>query len=590
MNSVNPGPPHDPTELRARSDLFAQAQERPPGERAAFLAQACPEDEAVRQEVVSLLQAHGAASDFLGAPVFADGMAVLHAADPEGKLRPGDELGDCRVVSLLGEGGMGEVYLAQDTRLERPVAVKLLKRRLDDASLARRFRHERRVLAALTHPNIARLYGGGVTPEGRSYLVMEYVEGERLDKFCESRRLGLAARLALFRKVCAAVAYAHQNLVVHRDLKPANLRVTPEGEPKLLDFGIAKLLDPEGNAAAMADPTLTMQGAMTPEYASPEQLKGEAITTSSDVYSLGVVLYELLCGQRPFAHLKGRRLDELARAICEEEPPLPSTVLKRQKTEGGKTRTGATANEARPPSTATAAFRLLPAAFSLGDLDNIVAKALRKEPARRYPGVTALSEDIRRYGEGLPVSARRDTLRYRAGKFVQRNKVGVAAATLIVLALVVGLGAALWQAHRARLAQQQTQRLNEFLQKILRSASPDQLGKNVKVTDVLDATARTVDQDLANDSESLLQAHLTLARTYGVLNLLGEATTQFRAALALARQLHGEQSVVTQESAGELGGALATSSQFAEAEPLLRQSVAWQKKHPPNRSSAWSNP
>ena len=300
-------------------DLVADALALPPAGRAAFLTRACGGDDALLTEALAL--AGHDSGTFLERPAYA--LEDNDLAPPGGgELPPGVTLGDCRVIALLGEGGMGEVYLAEDTRLERRVAVKLLKRRLDDASLARRFRHERRVLAALTHPNVARLYGGGTTPEGRPYLVMEYVEGEPLDRFCDRRGLGVTARLALFRKVCAAVSYAHQNLVVHRDLKPANIRVTPEGEPKLLDFGVAKLLDPEGSTGTRADPTMTLAAAMTPEYASPEQLRGEAITTASDVYSLGVVLFELLCGERPCT-LKNRRPDELARAICEQDPPAP---------------------------------------------------------------------------------------------------------------------------------------------------------------------------------------------------------------------------------------------------------------------------
>ena len=369
-----PEPVH-PVERSTRlQDLVTDALERAPSERAAFLVAACGNDDALLAEARSLLQYDRGINTFLEPPVYAALKDVEGWKEADtGELRPGETLGDCRIVHLLGEGGMGEVYLADDTRLERRVALKLLKGRFGDATLDRRFRHERRVLAGLTHPNIARLYGGTVTPEGRAFLVMEYVEGERLDRFCQEGNLGVPERLALFRKVCAAVAYAHQNLVVHRDLKPANIRVTPEGEPKLLDFGIAKLLDPEDASGLAGDPTVTMHGAMTPEYASPEQIKGEAITTASDVYSLGVVLYELLCGQRPYS-LKGRRPDEFARAICEEEPPRPSTVA---------SRTAPATATATVPAGQTAVSR--EAAGKLrrqleGDLDNVVAKALRKEP------------------------------------------------------------------------------------------------------------------------------------------------------------------------------------------------------------------
>lgn len=406
-------------------DLVAQALEREPAQRAAFLRAVGGDDPEVRAEAESLLGYEREGDALLENSA----LALLGDSDEPpgpgaGELRPGDQLGDGRIIGLLGEGGMSEVYLAEDTRLGRRVALKLLKPRLGDDAAGRRFRHERKVLAALNHPNIARLYGGTVTPEGRSYLVMEYVEGERLDRYCETHRLKVAERLRLFRKICAAVAYAHQNLVVHRDLKPANIRVTPEGEPKLLDFGIAKLLDPEGSPRA--DLTVTMFAAMTPEYASPEQARGEAITTASDVYSLGVVLYEMLCGQRPY-QLKGRRSDELVRAICEEEAPRPSTVARDS---GGE-----------PPARV---HRLLK-----GDLDNIVARALRKEPARRYPSVAELAEDLRRHGEGLPVSARRDTLGYRAGKFARRNRVLVVAVALVGLALVGGLFATAREARRA---------------------------------------------------------------------------------------------------------------------------------------------
>ena len=485
------------------------------------------------REVESLITHEKGARDFLETPAFALGNEPAGGED-HGELEPGDTIGDCTVLRLLGEGGMGEVYLAQDTRLERQVAVKLLKRHLGDETLLRRFHHERKVLAGLTHPNIARLYGGAVTPDGRPYLVMEYVHGERLDRYCGERAPALPERLALFRKVCSAVTYAHQNLVIHRDLKPANLRVTAEGEPKLLDFGIAKLVDLD--TARNADVTLTMFGALTPEYASPEQLKGDAITTASDVYSLGVILYELITGQRPYAG-SFHRSDELARAICEQEPARPSAVADRSR---GLRRQ------------------------IEGDLDNIVAMALRKEPARRYASVAQLSEDIRRHCDGLPVIARRDTLGYRAGKFVRRHKAGVAAAAFIVLALVGGLAAATWQARVARqerdharaaqaqaeLAQEQAERLNTFLQTLLGSPDPAKMGKDVKVVEVLDAVSRNLDRELADQPEILAQAHQTISRAYTDLQILQSAEQHARAALSIARRLHGACANFTRRGTG----------------------------------------
>ena len=573
-------------------EIVADTLERPVDGRAGFLARACGGDAALLAEARSLLDQEAGAREFLERPGFllAGEGGSLDDPPAAGELRPGEQLGECRIVALLGEGGMGEVYLAEDTRLGRPVAVKLLKRRLlgSGESLARRFEHERRVLAALNHPNIARLYGAATTAQGRAFLVMEYVEGEPLDRFCERRGLGVAARLALFGKVCAAVAYAHQNLVVHRDLKPANIRVTPEGEPKLLDFGIAKLLEAENTVGpAGADPTVTLLGAMTPEYASPEQIKGEPITTASDVYSLGVMLYELLSGQRPY-RLQGRRPDEVARAVCEEEPPRPSTAVAR----GTATRPADTKEAAlvcgEPP--ARLQRRLA------GDLDNIVAKALRKESARRYASVAALAEDLRRHTEGLPVRARRDTFGYRTAKFVRRNRVLVAAASLVLLALVGGLVATSWQVRvarterdRARHAQAEAERarrqsdhLNGFLQTLLGSINPEETpNRDLKVVQVLDTATRNLDAQLANEPALRAQAHTTLGRAYGGLREAEPAVQHLREALKLDQSIYGDDSLVTARDKTNLARGLSgLLRQDGEAEPLLRQALAVQRKQP----------
>ncbi len=416
------------------AELVENALELPSAERAAFVHRGCGGDEALRERADALLRQQDQVGAFLEAPAFAldgatDGLTELALGCDEG-WQQGSPVGDYVIGPLLGAGGMGEVYLAEDRHLGRWVALKVVRGGLRTGRLLRHFRHEERILAALNHPGIARLYGSAAAPDGTPYFVMEYVEGERLDDYCRRCRPTLGGRLHLFRKICAAVAYAHQNLVVHRDLKPANIRVTSEGEPKLLDFGIAKLLDADTAAPGNA-PTLTLPGVMTPEYASPEQARGERITTASDVYSLGVILYELLTGQRPY-RVGSRRTDEVARAICESVPERPSTLVAR----GG-----------------AGVALSLPAGGRrglAGDLDNIVAMALRKEPERRYANVAQFSEDIRRHLEGLPVVARRDTVRYRAGKFVGRNKVGVVAVSLVVLALTTGLLVATWQARVAR--------------------------------------------------------------------------------------------------------------------------------------------
>ena len=305
---------------------------------------------------------------------------------------------------------MGAVYLAQraDGAYDKLIAIKLLKRGVDTDEVLRRFFAERQILARLDHPGIVRLIDAGTTDEGLPYLAMDYVEGVPVTDFVHERKLSIEERLKLFRSVCAAVTYAHQNLIVHRDLKPSNILITKEGQVRLLDFGIAKLLDTEAPAV-----TITMFRVMTPEYASPEQVKGEVVTTLSDVYSLGVVLYELLTGERPYRLGRGSS-EELSKAICEQEPTRPSTAVAR----------GDGSSKIQIPNP-----RLL-----RGDLDNIVLKALRKEPQRRYASVDHFSDDIRRHLDGLPVQARKDTFAYRAGKFIQRHKLPLAAASLFLLA------------------------------------------------------------------------------------------------------------------------------------------------------------
>ncbi len=568
---------NDPEPSARVIDVLADMLDRPPGERDAFLAAACGDDASLRAEVRSLAGRDGAARSFLETPAVAS--PDTGALDPgQGKLEAGCVLGDCKILRLIGEGGMGEVYLADDTKLGRQVAVKLLKRSLHDG-LGRHFQHERRVLAGLTHPGIARLYSAAISQD-RAYFVMEYVEGERLDEYCHKRRLSIDERLTLFRKVCAAVAYAHQNLVVHRDLKPANIRVTAEGEPKLLDFGIAKLLDPE--ATRDAEQTVTMLGAMTPRYASPEQLRGEPITTATDIYSLGVVLYELLSGQRPY-RVTSQRPDELARAICEQEPTRLSVAARRE-----------AASDDTESFGGEPAHRLR--RRLAGDLETIVAMAIRKDPARRYASAAQFSEDLRRHCEGLPVLARADTLRYRAGKFVRRNKLAVTASALLLCALLGGMATTIWQAHaarqaqtraelaqaRAERAQAQAEHLNGFLQTLLGSADPENgPGPDLKVIQVLDQASARLDTELAGDPALLAQAHQTMGEAYAGLRAAEPAIRHLRAAVELSRQAHGDDDLVTAHAKAALGIALSVlARQQTEAEPYLREALAVERRYP----------
>ena len=416
--------------------LFHAALALGPAEREAFLDGAC-KDEELRRQVEVLLAAHDEPGDFLDSP------ALVGAADAGG--REGQLIGPYQIVRELGHGGMGSVFLAvrADDQYRKQVAIKLINRGMDTDLILRRFTMERQILANFEHPNIARLLEGGSTEDGLPYFVMEYVEGRPLTEYCEARQCTNTERLKLFRQVCDALQYAHQNLVVHRDIKPSNILVTAEGVPKLLDFGIAKLLGP--GWAEASEVTASMVRLMTPEYASPEQLRGLPITTGSDVYSLGVVLYELLTGRHPY-RLLSRRPEEVADVVLREEPEKPSSTGSRQRTSDHARRT--TDGELTGRTNQRPA---IPNPKSLrGDLDNIVLKALRKEPERRYASVQEFSEDIRRHLEGLPVTASPDTFGYRAGKFVQRHKAGALAAAIVSITLVTATVITAWQARVAR--------------------------------------------------------------------------------------------------------------------------------------------
>ena len=421
-------------------NLVLSALELAPNERVAFLSKECAGDSALRGEVESLLSLQVEAENFIKAPAVAFASGLLQ--EEKGNGINGKRIGPYRVLRELGHGGMGAVYLAQrdDDQYQKLVAIKLLQRSFDTEEMRGHFRHERQILASLDHTNIARLLDGGTTQDGSPYIVMEYVEGVSLNRYCDENKLSTSERLKLFRAVCDAVSYAHRNLVIHRDIKPGNILVTKDGLPKLLDFGIAKLIDPEH----LSEQTVTAIRAMTPDYASPEQVRGQPMTTASDVYSLGVVLYELLCGHRPY-QIKSRAPEEIVHAICETEPDKPSTAIKRIETlpAGRITITPESVSLTREGSFERLRRKLR------GDLDNIVMKALKKEPWRRYTSVEQFSEDIRRHVEGLPVLARPDTFGYRSMKFIKRHSVGIAATILIFLSLSIGIIATITQARRA---------------------------------------------------------------------------------------------------------------------------------------------
>ena len=427
----------DPQHWERINDLFHEALEREAPERTVFLAAACGGDLLLQAEVERLVRAHQRAVTFMGSSVFDDRESLLAVFDEPSAA--GRQIGPYKVIRELGRGGMGAVYLAEraDHQYEKRVAVKLVKRGMDTDAVIRQFKHERQILANIEHPNVARFIDGGTTDDRLPYFVMEYVEGRPIDQYCDERRLSVRERLQLFRRVCDAVSHAHQHLVVHRDIKPSNILVTGDGVPKLLDFGIAKIVQPGGAAETVS--TVAAMRLMTPDYASPEQLQGRPATTLSDVYALGVVLYELLARRPPYTFTT-HVFEDVARTIATIEPKPPSEAIcdAGLVARDGSEQTGLVIDLER-------AGRQL-----RGDLDNIVLKAMHKEPDRRYQSVEQLSMDVGRHLDGLPVAARKDTLGYRTVKFVRRNKVPVAAGVLLLLTLLAGIAVASWLAHKAR--------------------------------------------------------------------------------------------------------------------------------------------
>ncbi|MFY9560090.1 MAG: protein kinase [Terriglobales bacterium] len=439
-------PPHrtagtalTPERWQQIKEVFADAQERAPSERRPFLERVCGADESLRSEVESLLAAvESEAAENASVAVSAESS---HLND----VMVGRRIGAYKIIQRIGRGGMATVYLASraDEQYEKQVAIKILLPELGSEELLRRFRNERQTLAKLDHPNIVKLLDGGSTEEGLPYLVMDYVQGVPIDKYCDNHKLSTEERLRLFCQICAAVQCAHQNLVVHRDLKPSNILITDDGSPKLLDFGISKVLQPHAGLSV----TQTLTRRMTPAYASPEQVKGEAVTPATDIYSLGVVLYELLTGHRPYK-LKHQTPAEVERAICEQEPEKPSTAVSRVETEDLPDGT----TVAKTPEVVSASREGQPGKLRRrlsGDLDNIVLMALQKETQRRYISVEEFSQDIQQHLQHRPIRARRSTLAYRSAKFVRRHKTEVLAVGMMIVVLLAAAGYTAWEQRRA---------------------------------------------------------------------------------------------------------------------------------------------
>lgn len=430
--------------------LFQLVLEQPPPDRPAFLERACGADRELFSQVRELLRSDSTSEDFLEKPAITPISKVLADAAADLQDSIPSHIGPYAIQRPLGSGGMGAVYLAvrDDQSYQRQVAIKIIRKGMESERILQRFRRERQIIASLDHPNIARLLDGGATDDGRPYIVMEYVEGMPIDAWCDQRRLNIEQRLRLFLQVCEAIHYAHQNLIIHRDIKPGNILVRPDGTVKLLDFGIAKLMNPD-LAVAATEKTATSMRLMTPQYASPEQVKGEPVTTASDVYLLGIVLYELLSGHRPY-EVKGDATLEVIRAVGQSEPQCPSEAIFRvteKMLSDGRlqvTKNALLVSGSRERSAADLLKKLQ------GDIDSIALKSLRRNPAQRYQSAAQLAEDIRSYLSKLPVSSRAESPSYRIKLFLRRNTAFALTAAAAALLLVAVTVVAVWQATIAR--------------------------------------------------------------------------------------------------------------------------------------------
>ncbi|MEM7350816.1 MAG: serine/threonine-protein kinase [Acidobacteriota bacterium] len=559
----------DTERWRQVEEIFLAAVDLDREARAKVLDETCRDDPALRNEVEELLASDSEATQTIESMVASSAHHLASASPMVGR-----RIGRYELMRELGRGGMGAVYLARraDREFERQVALKLIQPGLDSGDIVRRFRRERQILAGLEHPAIAKLLDGGTSDDGLPYFVMEYVEGLPIDRYCDQEGLDLKARLALFRKVCAAVIHAHQNLVVHRDLKPGNILVRSVGGPslgevKLLDFGIARLLGSETDATAPAiGPTglVTTRPLMTPAYASPEQVRGEPVGTASDVYSLGVILYRLLAGLRPY-DLTGQTAAEIERIVCDQEPARPSEALRE-----------------RAPEAALAAFGGVSATHLVrqlaGDLDNIVLQALRKERQRRYGSVEQLYDDIGRYLDGLPVAARTSTFTYRAGKFVQRNRWPLAAA-LALVALLVGLGVSTaLQSVRVTRERDKAQQVADFLVDLFAFSSPGVVRRSTtSQQQSLDQRSAAIVAELQAQPEVQTTLLGTMGRVYQRRGYYDRAAEILRQALEIGRRTRGDDLVVAQ-TATDLADVLLDQAKLAEAQVLLEQSLAVRRR------------
>jgi eukaryotic-like serine/threonine-protein kinase len=558
----------NPEQWQKLSPYLDQALTLTDEERARWLADLRAQDPSLAAQIQALLDDQRAANN----EGFLETSPVLPI---QGDGSAGEIVGAYRLLSMIGQGGMGMVWLAErsDGRFQRQAAVKFLGMGLASGGAAARFKREGAILGRLSHPHIAELLDAGVTPAGRPYLVLEFVDGAPIHHYCDEHKLDVAARCRLFLDVLSAVAHAHASLIVHRDIKPSNVFVSREGQVKLLDFGIAKLLEGEGSDGSATLLTHEAGSALTPEFAAPEQITSAAVTTATDVYSLGVLLYLLLSGQHP-AGPGPHSAAGLVKAIVDTEPPrvsdaAVSSVALASSISAGR---GATPEKLR---------RQLQ-----GDLDTIVAKALKKDPRERYVSVTALADDISRYLRSEPISAHPDTLAYRTAKFVRRNRVTVTLASLALVAVLAGVAGTLLQARTARQQRDlairerdRATRISGFMTDMFKQSDPtENAAKDVTAREVLDKASKDIDSGLAKDPELQAQMMHVMGNAYTNLGQYKQAEALMRRAVELSRASAGPSAPQTLNLIDELGGTLAQQGGFAEAEKLQRQALEMQTR------------
>ena len=545
--------------------LFDAALEKEPSMRVTFLKEACAQDLELYREVSALLESDQWVNTFLDG-VAMDAVSLGDALDHDTTLPMGTSVGPYMLERLIGQGGMGAVYLAErsDGHFEQKVALKVVKRGMDTDEIIKRFKGERQILARLQHKSVARLLDGGVTEDGLPYFAMEYIEGDNLTSHCKKKELDIESRLRLFLQVCEAVDYAHRNLVVHRDLKPANILVVSGEQVKLLDFGIAKWLT-GGDVDPDAAITRAGQRVLTPEYAAPEQVRNQTITTATDVYALGVILFELLTGERPY-QLTSHNPVEVETVICNTQPEAPSKRVLKNKRPLTK------------DDTATSLARKL-----RGDLDVICLKALQKDPDRRYATAREMAADLQAHLSGQPISARKDSLGYVAGRFLKRNQLAVSVTAGVLLAFVATISWYTWQLARERdLAQQEAERVaavSNFLQEIFEYSDPGvSQGEAISARELLDMGADRLDDELADQPEVKASLLDVVGNVYQSLGYYPRAESLISQSLDIRTQLYGEVHEEVSLSMNNLAAVLKELGRLEEAETYYRRSLEIRKQ------------